>query len=65
MTFVAPRSKSRRASTSGGRAPVGVPAEVYVSIAMPVIERFASKNRISGRVPVRIVTVIGWPMAAA
>ena len=28
-------------------------------VAMPVIDRLASKNRISGRVPARIVTVIG------
>ena len=35
---------------------------VYISIAMPVIDRLASKNRMSGRVPARIVTVIGCPM---
>ena len=31
----------------------------YVSIAMPVIDRLASKKRTSERAPARVVTVIG------
>ena len=65
VTRVAPRSKSRRASTSGGRPRRSPRATEYDSIAIPVIERLQSKMRTVGDAPARTVTVITWPIRAA
>ena len=61
VTWSAPASSSRWASTSGGRPPRASASstDAYCSIAMPVSERFRSNIQTDGDAPARAVTVIG------